>query len=85
MEPAAAAGRPAAAPAEPPPVAKTNEAAEALISASVEAALGPANAPPRGGTKRRLMEAASPLALTAAISANETPAPPPRMPLAAAA
>jgi hypothetical protein len=89
MEPATAAGWPAAAPAESPPVAKTNEAAEALISASVEAALGPTNAPPRGGsrdsTKRRLMESASPLALTAALDAQTTPAPPPRIPLAAAA
>jgi hypothetical protein len=90
MEPAAAAGRSAAAPpAEPLTVAKNNEAPAAAISAAVEAALGPANAPPRGGnrgsTKRRPMESASPLALTAAIDAQTTPAPPPRMPLAAAA
>jgi hypothetical protein len=86
MEPAAAAGRSAAAPpAEPPAVAKNNEAPAASISASVEAALGPANTPPRGGTKRRLMESASPLALTAALDAQTTPAPPPRIPLAAAA
>jgi hypothetical protein len=89
MEPATAAGWPVAAPAESPPVAKTNEAAEALISASVEAAIVPANAPPRGGTggstKRRLMESASPLALNAALDAQTTPAPPPRIPLAAAA
>jgi hypothetical protein len=90
MEPAAAAGRRAGvAPGEPPPVAKNDEAPAAFVSAAVGAALGQANAPPRGGsrgsTKRRPMESASPLALTAAIDAQTTPAPPPRMPLAAAA
>jgi hypothetical protein len=70
-------------------MAKNNETAASLAPAAGEALAGLLDPRPpqhnHGGTRRRLMESTSPLALNAAIDANTMPAVAPPAPLARAA